>query len=216
MQRHRLEHRLQLSHVDPWVLPSHAQLQRVADRSIDLAICWARTADLAAHGLEARLLGADRLHAFGTGTRTAEVRAKDVVVLVDADTASWASWNAYAEEFASATGAEAVPVEEGGSTGPAFFDHVRRLRRPVLNNPKGQTTPAPPDLARRPVGGPAPFWTWSLVSRRDETRAPVLATIEALTRDVGSPDLGWLPADDPHAALSRTPAPPRPASRSTS
>jgi DNA-binding transcriptional LysR family regulator len=203
-------------HVDTWVLPSHTQLKRVADRSIDLAICWARAADLAGHGLEARLLGADRLHAFGTGARTAEVRAKDVVVLVDADTASWASWNAYAEEFAAATGAEVVPVEEGGSTGPAFFDHVRRLRRPVLNNPKGQTTPAPPDLARRPVVDPAPSWTWSLVSRRDETRAPVLATIAALTRDVGSPELGWLPADDPHAALSRTPAPPPPASRSTS
>ena len=201
-------------HVDTWVLPSHAQLNRVADRSIDLAICWARAADLAGHDLEAHLLGADRLHAIGTGT--ADVEAKDVLVLVDADAASWASWNAYAEEFAEATGARVVRIQDGGITGPAYFDHVRRLRRPVLNSPKGQTAPVPPDLARRPVTGPAPFWTWSLVSRRDEPRAPVRATIEALTRDVGSPDLEWLPADDPHAALSRTPAPPRPASRSTS
>ncbi|KDN23720.1 LysR family transcriptional regulator [Amycolatopsis rifamycinica] len=186
-------------HVDTWVLPSHTQLRRVADRSIDLAICWARAADLAGLGLEARLLGADRLYAIGTGT--AEVAARDVVVLVDADTASWASWNAYAEEFARATGAEVVHTEDGGSTGPALFDHARRLRRPVLNNPKGQTTPVPPDLGRRPVIDPVPFWTWSLVSRRDETRAPVRATIAALTRDVGSLDLGtgWLPADDPHA-----------------
>jgi DNA-binding transcriptional LysR family regulator len=187
-------------HVDTWVLPSHTQLRRVADRSIDLAICWARAADLAELGLEARLIGADRLYAVGTGT--AEVVARDVVVLVDADTASWASWNAYAEEFARATGAEVVHTEDGGSTGPALFDHARRLRRPVLNNPKGQTTPVPPDLGRRPVVDPAPVWTWSLVSRRDETRPPVHATIAALTRDVGSLDLatGWLPADDPHAA----------------
>ena len=186
-------------HVDTWVLPSHAQLRRVADQSIDLAICWARATDLAEHGLAAYLIGADRLHAIGTGT--AEVRAKDVVVLVDADTASWASWNVFAEEFARTTGAEVVRTHDGGVTGPAFFDHVRRLRRPVLNSPKGQTTPVPADLARRPVVGPAPFWTWSLVARRDETRAPVLATIAALSRDVGALglDTGWLPADDPHS-----------------
>ena len=203
-------------HVDTWVLPSHAQLRRVADRSIDLAICWARAADLAEHDLEAHLLGADRLHAIGTGT--AEVAAKDVLVLVDDDTASWASWNVYAAEFARVTGAEVVRTHDGGVTGPAFFDHIRRLRRPVLNSPKGQATPVPPDLARRAVTGPAPLWTWSLVSRRDETRAPVLATIAALTRDVGGLDLdtGWVPADDPHAPLSRTPAPPPAASRSTS
>ena len=203
-------------HVDTWVLPSHAQLRRVADRSIDLAICWARAADLAEHDLDAHLLGADRLHAIGTSA--AEVAAKDVLVLVDDDTASWASWNVYAAEFARVTGAEVVRTHDGGVTGPAFFDHVRRLRRPVLNSPKGQATPVPPDLARRAVTGPAPLWTWSLVSRRDETRAPVLATIAALTRDVGGLDLdtGWVPADDPHATLSRTPAPPPAASRSTS
>jgi DNA-binding transcriptional LysR family regulator len=186
-------------HVDTWVLPSHAQLRRVADRSIDLAICWARTTDLAAHDLEAHLLGADRLHAIGTDT--AEVRARDVVVLVDADAASWASWNVFAEEFARATGAPVVHTRDGGITGPAFFDHVRRLRRPVLNCPKGQTTPLPADLARRAVLDPAPFWTWSLVSRRDETREPVRAAIAALTRDAGDLglDTGWLPADDPHA-----------------
>lgn len=188
-------------HVDTWVLPSHAQLRRVADGSLDLAICWARAADLAEHGLAKRLLGADRLHAIGTGT--GPVRAQDVVVLVDGDTDSWASWNAFAEEFARDTGATVVRTEDGGVTGPAFFDHVRRLRRPVLNSPKGQTAPVPADLARRPVVDPAPFWTWSLVSRQDETRAPVLAAVEALSREVGPGVLdpaGWLPADDPHTA----------------
>jgi DNA-binding transcriptional LysR family regulator len=192
-------------HVDPWVLPSHAQARRVADGSIDLAICWVRAADLAEHDLAGRLIGADRLYAIGAGT-AAEVAAKDVVVLVDPDTTSWASWNDYAEEFAAATGATVVHAPEGTATGPAFFDHVRKLRRPVLNNPKGQTAPTPPDLTRRPVVDPAPFWTWSLVARRDETRTAVRATIEVLTRDVGRLDLdsgeAWLPADDPHIAAT--------------
>jgi len=47
-----------------------------------------------------------------------------------------------------------------------------------------------------------PYWTWSLVWRRGETRASVLATAQALTVD--RDDLGldaesvWLPSDDPH------------------
>ncbi|WP_372508514.1 LysR family transcriptional regulator [Amycolatopsis iheyensis] len=187
-------------HVDPWVLPSHTQLSRVADGSIDLAICWARAADLAEHDLEARLMGADRLYAIGTDP--SDVPAADVVVLVDADTTSWASWNAYASEFAQATGAEVVRTQDGGSTGAAFFDHVRRLRRPVLNNPKNQTTPTPPDLARRSVVAPAPYWTWSLVSRRDETRPAVRAVLAALADGVGAVGIEaegvWLPMDDPH------------------
>ncbi|GAA2443685.1 hypothetical protein GCM10010191_70330 [Actinomadura vinacea] len=79
--------------------------------------------------------------------------------------------------------------DDGGITGPAFFDHVRRLRRPVINSPKGQTMPVPPDLARRPVVNPAPH-CWALVSRRDEPRAAVKATIEALTSDVGTSTTG--------------------------
>jgi hypothetical protein len=48
---------------------------------------------------------------------------------------------------------------------------------------------------------PSPYWTWSLVSRRDEQRPVVRAVVEALTRHVGrlgldDPD-AWLPADDP-------------------
>jgi DNA-binding transcriptional LysR family regulator len=189
-------------HVDTWVMPSHTQAARVADDSIDLAICWVRTGDLVEHDLQARLIGADRLHALSTSAATSDVRAQDTMVLVDADTASWASWNVYAEEFAAATGATVVRIDDGGVTGPAFFGQVRRLRRPVLNSPKGQTTPIPPDLAQRPVVRPTPYWTWSLVWRRGETRPAVRAAVDALTEDVGSlgldsPDV-WLPADDPH------------------
>jgi hypothetical protein len=72
----------------------------------------------------------------------------------------------------------------------------------VLNNPKGQDVPPPRDLVRRPVIGPTPVWTWSLVYRRGEDNPAVLALVDAFTREVR--DLGVrdssvrLPADDPH------------------
>ena len=190
-------------HVDTWVMPSHTQASRVADRSIDLAICWVQTDDLVKHDLEARVIGADRLFAVAPGADDASaVRARDALVLVDADTATWSSWNRYAEEFARDTRARIVGIDDGGITGPAFFDHVRRLRRPVINSPKGQTTPLPPDLVARPVVSPSPYWTWSLVSRREETRASVRATVEALTHTIGplalEPGSAWIPAGDPY------------------
>jgi DNA-binding transcriptional LysR family regulator len=189
-------------HVDAWVVPSHAQAARVADGSLDLAVCWVRTTDLAHHGLRARLLGADRLYAVSTGTDTSAVRARDITLLVDDDEKSWSSWNAYGEQLARDTGARILRIADGGITGAAFFDHVRAGGRPVLNSPKGQTTTLPPDLVQRPVISPAVLWTWSLVWRRDEVRPAVLAAADAITRDVG--DLGlhdggvWLPEDDPH------------------
>jgi DNA-binding transcriptional LysR family regulator len=195
--------------VDAWVLPSHAQAARVAERSIDLAICWVQTEDLAAYELEASLIGADPLYAVSVGPQTSEVDAKDTVVLMDADTDSWSSWNLYATQFARDTGASVVRIDDGGITGPAFFEQVRRLRRPVLNSPKGQFTALPPDLARRPVVRPEPYWTWSLVVRRDETRMAVRAVVKALTDGVGTLGLDaagtWLPHTDPHHALSRRP-----------
>lgn len=188
--------------VDAWVMPSHAQAARVADGSLDLAICWVQNEDLMSLELEARLVGVDRLYAVCPGVDDAPVPAKDTVVLVDTDTASWSSWNRYAEQFAADTGARVMRTDDGGVTGPTFFEHVRRLGRPVLNNPKGQNDTESSDLVRRPVIGPVPLWTWSLVWRRDEDRASVLAVVEAFTRDIG--DLGvdaagvWLPADDPY------------------
>ncbi|MEU4744028.1 LysR family transcriptional regulator, partial [Actinosynnema sp. NPDC023658] len=192
-------------YVDTWVVPSHAQAARVADGSLDLAVCWVGAADLARHGLVARLLGADRLYAVSTGTDSGPVRAADTTVLVDDDVTSWSSWNRFAEEFARDTGARVVRIHNGAVTGPAFFDHVRACTTPVLNSPKGQTAPLPPDLVRRPVVDPEVVWTWSLVRRDDEVRPSVLAVADAVTRDVG--DLGlrrdgvWLPADDPHRPL---------------
>lgn len=188
--------------LDAWVAPSHMQASRVADGGLDLAVCWVREEDLEQRGLQAGLVGADRLYAVSTGTDTGEVRAQDTLVLLDGDTTSWSSWNVYAEELARATGARAVRISDGGITGPAFFEHVRRSGRPVVNSPKGQTAVLPPDLVRRPVVAPEIHWTWSVVRRRDEVRTAVLAVADALCDGVG--DLGihgrdaWLPDGDPH------------------
>ncbi|MEU6086563.1 LysR family transcriptional regulator [Streptomyces sp. NPDC047085] len=190
-------------HVDAWVAPSHTQAARVADGSLDLAICWVRGEDLERLGLRARLIGADRLYAVAKGADTSELRARDIDVLIDDDVTSWASWNVYAEELAQIIGARAVRISDGAVTGPAYFDHVRRCTRPVLNSPKGQTASLPPDLVRREVVAPKVYWTWSLVWRASEDRAGVLAAVDALCDGVG--DLGihapdaWLPADDPYA-----------------
>ncbi|OFV79313.1 Hca operon transcriptional activator [Rhodococcus erythropolis] len=189
-------------HVDAWVVPSHAQAARVADGSLDLAIAWVRKTDVAQHALSARLLGADRLYAVSTEEDTTPVRARDVVVLVDDDATSWYSWNVYAEEFARDTGAQILRINDGGITGPAFFDHVRAVGRPVVNSPKGQTITLPSDLTARPVIDPAAIWTWSLLCRENETRPAVLAAVDALTRGVTDLEIHedgiWLPMDDPY------------------
>ncbi len=189
-------------HVDTWIEHSHAQAARVADGSLDLALSWVRTQDLEEYGLNARLIGADRLYAVGASDDTSAVHAQETAVLLDEDTTSWASWNTYAGQLARDTGARAVRICDGGITGPAFFDHVRRSRRPIVNSPKGQTTPLPPDLTRHPLITPKVYWTWSLVWRRSEDRPAVHAVVHTLTGDLG--DLGihapdaWLPANDPH------------------
>ncbi|MFD8079241.1 LysR family transcriptional regulator [Streptomyces sp. NPDC059718] len=189
-------------HVDAWIGPSHTQAARVAEGGLDLAICWVQTADLERCGLRSRLLGADLLYAVSTGDDTSAVRAEDTVVLLDEDTTTWQSWNVYAERFAADTGARTIRTSDGGITGSGFFDHVRRCRGPVVNSPKGQTTPLPPDLVKRPVIAPQVYWTWSLVWRADEVRDSVLAVVDALAEGVG--DLGihgpgvWLPDGDPY------------------
>jgi DNA-binding transcriptional LysR family regulator len=189
-------------YVDAWIAPSHTQAARVAEGGLDLAVCWVQAADLERCGLRARLVGADVLYAVSTGDDTSAVRAEDTAVLVDDDTTTWQSWNVYAERFAADTGARKIRISDGGITGSGFFDHVRRCRGPVVNSPKGQTTPLPPDLVKRPVIAPEAYWTWSLVWRADEVRDSVLAVVDALAEGVG--DLGihgpdvWLPDGDPY------------------
>ncbi len=188
--------------VDTWVMPSHTQADRVSSGALDLAICWVQAPDLAALSLRARLIGIDRLHAMGPGNDESAVRAADVVVLVDSDKASWSSWNRYAEEFVASTGARVIRIDDGGVTGPAFVEHVRRLGRPVLVNPRGQRDPQPRGMVRRPVVEPTPLWTWSLVWRSDDDRPAVRAVIDEFTSDTGGLTVDepgtWVPAEDPH------------------
>jgi hypothetical protein len=107
------------------------------------------------------------------------------------------------------TGARRERIDDGGVTGRGFFDHVRRLRRPVVNSPKGQTTPLPPHLVQRAIVDPTPLWTWWLVSRSGATRAAIRASVEAPTRHVRTPGLGdpgtWVPVADPYRPVATTP-----------
>jgi hypothetical protein len=173
----------------------------VAEGGLDLAVCWSQTHDLQRLGLDAALLGADRLYAVSPGRTTGPIRARDTDILVDNDTAAWSSWNVFAEEFARDSGAHVLRISDSGITGPAFLEHVRRNRRPIINSPKGQATPLPQDLIRRPVVAPEPCWTWSLVWRRAEDRARVLAVVDLLTHDEPHAAIDmtgtWLPAADP-------------------
>jgi hypothetical protein len=75
------------------VAPSHSQAARVANGSLDLAVCWIDTPELERLGLNARLLGADRLYAVSTGRDPTPVEARETAVLLDDDVAAWQSWN---------------------------------------------------------------------------------------------------------------------------
>lgn len=196
--------------VDEWVLPSHTQVERVADGSLDLAVAWALRPEVRNNGLVAHLLRCEPLTALlPAGHRLArekQVPADQVVALVDEDETSWASWNRFAEDFVRCTGARQVRVANGGIAGRAFHDHVARLRAPVLRSPKQHPAPVPPGLASRPVTGPTPLWTWSLLHRADDTRDSVRHVVESLrqigevARWHGPPDMAgyWLPTEDPH------------------
>jgi DNA-binding transcriptional LysR family regulator len=197
--------------VDDWVLPSHAQADRVGEGSLDLAMAWVTARGAAERGLTAHLLRAETLHAVLPGaSSTTPVAASGLTVLVDGDESAWSSWNRFAEEFAATTGARIARIDDGGITGAAFYAHVNRLNTPVLASPKRHAAPAPPEFGRRPVADPCPLWTWSLVHRADDDRADVRHVVEtllALGRDRlwTDPPAGtwWLPSDDPHRAMLR-------------
>jgi hypothetical protein len=179
--------------IDEWVLPSHIQAARVAEGSLDLAIAWLEEADVERHHLTAHLLRYERLEAVmpraHPASRHGSVPAARTTVLVDVDEASWQSWNRYASAFAQATRASVTDIRDGGITGPAFYDHVARLRRPVLDSPKRHAAPMPPTLARRPVRAPVPLWTWALLHRADDARPMVARATRSLTDHATA--FGW-------------------------
>jgi DNA-binding transcriptional LysR family regulator len=192
--------------IDEWVLPSHAQADRVAEGTLDVALTWVTAGQARERGLAAHLLRAEPLRAVVPGLASAEpIAAERLTVLVDADESAWSSWNRFAEEFAAATGARVVRIDDGGIAGDAFFVHVRRIGSAVLASPKRHTAVSPPSLGQRPVADPVPVWTWSLVHREDDDRVSVRGVVESLlaaarNHDWLTPPAGrwWVPDDDPH------------------
>jgi DNA-binding transcriptional LysR family regulator len=192
--------------VDEWVLPSHAQADRVAEGTLDIALAWVTAEQVKQRGLTAHLLRAEPLQAVLPGVGSPEpIAAQRVKVLVDADESAWSSWNRFAEEFAAHAGARIVRIDDGGVTGDAFYAHVRRIGAPVLASPKRHTAVIPPSLGQRPVAAPTPLWTWSLLHRQDDDRAGVRGLVDALLTTargrgwlVPPSDRWWAPADDPH------------------
>ena len=142
--------------VDEWVLPSHTQTERVAEGSLDLAIAGVEAADGERYKLATHLLQYERLEVVlpraHPSARLESVPAAEVTVLVDLDEASWRSWNVYAFPFAEASQASVINIDDGGIAGPAFFDHVARLRKACARGrQKRHAAPMPPTMIRRPV-----------------------------------------------------------------
>ena len=192
--------------IDEWVLPSHAQADRVAEGTLDLALARVSAQRVKERGLTAHLLRAEPLYAVVSGVSSAEpVAAAGLTVLVDADESAWWSWNRYAEEFCAHTGARIVKIDDGGIVGDAFYAHVRRVRAALLACPKAHTAVIPPSLGQRPVADPVPLYTWSLLHRSDDAREGVRQAVESLlvvarSRGWLTAPAGrwWLPSNDPH------------------
>jgi hypothetical protein len=110
--------------------------------------------------------------------RDQSLAARDVRVLVDADLTSWDAGNQFARDFAEATGARVVKIDDGGITGQGFHDRCRKMSVPVLQAPKRHAVPLPAGLRTRPVRDPTPLWCWSLVTRAGDDRPAVLALRE--------------------------------------
>ena len=188
--------------IDEWVMPSHIQIERVLEGTLDAAIAWAPEAD---DRLDVRLLWPEPLHAVTPSRGAANtVRATDVRVLVDADLTSWDAWNRFAEAFAADTGATVVHVDDGGIAGPGFHERCLRLGAPVLESPKRHQARLPAGLRVAGVRDPIPLWCWSLVTRADDDR-PAVADLRAdaasLTRVAGlhvrAAEPWWVPPGDP-------------------
>jgi DNA-binding transcriptional LysR family regulator len=198
--------------VDDRTLPSRTQAHRAAVGDLDLAIAWVNQDTVRDEHIAAHLLRSEVLHTVlpreMAGAAGETMPASSLAVLVDADEANWSSWNTFARQFAHQTGAEVVEINDGGITGDAFFAHVLRLRRPVLSSPKRHWASLPPQLSRRPVGAPAPIWTWSLLHQESDLRDSVTRAVRSIRELADAaqwplPPHGqwWLPTDDPHRDL---------------
>jgi DNA-binding transcriptional LysR family regulator len=189
--------------VDEWIMPSHVQIARVLDGGLDAAVAWAGSLDGRLHF---RLLWPEPLLAVTPAGRSAKtVPARTLCVLVDADLTSWQAWNDFATEFADATGARLVHIDDGGIAGTAFHNHAVRLNAPVLMSPKRYFDRLPASLRTRPVMDPCPLWCWSLVTRANDERDSIAALREHASNAIqpaayrtAPTGPNWLPSADPH------------------
>jgi DNA-binding transcriptional LysR family regulator len=189
--------------VDDWVMPSHFQIARVLDGGLDAAIAWAADTD---ERLHLQLLWAEPLGAVVPARIKDEtIAAGDVCVLVGGDSTSWGAWNRFARDFAEATGARIVNVDDGSIAGAGYYERCLKLNTPVLQGPKRSVVPMPVGLRTRAVSEPTPLWSWSLVTRADDDRPQIRAlrdNADKLTHAAGLHTLPnpstWVPPHDPH------------------
>src|SRR4051812_13534067 len=195
--------------VDPWVMPSHVQIGRVLAGGLDAAVAWAGSRD---DRLDFRLIWAEPLVAVTAAGRAGKpVPARRLRVLVDADLTSWQAWNDFALEFAEASGARVVHIDDGGIAGSAFHDRALRLNAPVLMSAKRYSDTLPARLRTRPVVDPCPLWCWSLVTRANDDRESITALREHASTIAQTtppravpPGPTWLPSTDPHRERVRS------------
>jgi hypothetical protein len=184
-------------------MPSHVQIARVLDGGLDAAVAWAGSRD---ERLDFRLVWPEPLLAVTPAGRSEiAVPARKLRVLVDADLTSWQAWNDFATEFAEATGARLVHIDDGGIAGTAFHDRALRLNAPILMSPKRYFDRLPARLRTRPVVDPCPLWCWSLVTRANDERESIAALREhaVSVMQAAAPPTApagpiWLPSADPH------------------
>src|SRR5205814_1568640 len=142
---------------------------------------------------------------FVRDRRHVELTPAGRMLLPVADVAPCPAWNGFATEFAEATSARLVHVDDGGIAGAAFHDRALRLNAPVLMSPKRYFDRLPASLRTRPVVDPCPLWCWSLVTRANDERESIAALREHAT-NVIQPAASrtapagpiWLPSADPH------------------
>ena len=189
--------------VDEWVMPSHVQIGRVLDGGLDAAVAWAGSRD---DRLDFRLLWPEPLVAVTAAGRAGKtVQARKLRVFLDADLTSWQAWNDFAAEFAEATSARIVHIDDGGIAGSAFHDRALRLNAPVLMSPKRYADTLPARLRTLPVVDPCPLWCWSLVTRANDDRETIVALRDHASTVMRTAGLKavpagatWLPVSDPH------------------
>ena len=182
-------------------MPSHIQIERVLEGTLDAAIAWAPAPT---SGSISACCGPNRCTRSPPLAGPQDPCAPPTSgVLVDADLTSWDAWNRFAEAFAATPGPPWSTSTMAGSPARASTS-VAASWRPGAAVPQAQSGTLPAGLRTGPVRDPTPLWCWSLVTRNDDDR-PAVADLRAdaasLTRVAGlhvrPAGPWWAPAEDP-------------------